>query len=266
MAWFRLDDQVTFHQKTLDAGNEAFGAWVRMGTWSSSRGLNGLVTKGAALTIAGRQEIIDDLLRVGYLESRENGDYYVHDYLDWNPSADEVERKRQARVAAGQRGGKLSADKRSEAKSKQTAKQLLEQNPSKGSSKTEANGQAKSNPVPVPVPVPSASYEAEIRSRFVDAWKLKTRKVISNPSHMLEAANLVVDASRLHGRPPEDYMDAFLAWVDSCPPDRKPSIAPHKFVEHFDRIQEFIIGGKKPAQTKPNRPPIFTGNVFKDSE
>ena len=89
MAWFRLDDQITFHQKTLEAGNEAFGAWIRMGTWSSSRSLNGRVTASAAMAIAGSQQVIDRLIAAKLLDV-DGADYAVHDYLHWNPSADEV--------------------------------------------------------------------------------------------------------------------------------------------------------------------------------
>jgi hypothetical protein len=69
----------------------------------------------------------------------------IHDYLCWNPDADEVLERRKARSEAGRRGGQKSAAGR-QAKSKQT--------PSKGFSKPEANAQAKLNDCPTPSPSP----------------------------------------------------------------------------------------------------------------
>lgn len=34
MSWFKVDDHLAFHRKTLAAGNEAMGLWVRAGSWS----------------------------------------------------------------------------------------------------------------------------------------------------------------------------------------------------------------------------------------
>lgn len=33
MTWFKVDDQIAFHRKTVSAGNSAMGLWVRAGSW-----------------------------------------------------------------------------------------------------------------------------------------------------------------------------------------------------------------------------------------
>jgi len=92
--------------------------------------------------ISGYDTARDELLDNGLWETAEHG-YNVHDYLEYNPSKDDVLALREERAKAGSIGGQRSAASKAQAK----AKQMLEQN----SSKTEPNF----NPVPVPVPVPN---------------------------------------------------------------------------------------------------------------
>lgn len=153
MAWFRMDDGVTFHRKTLAAGNEAFGAWARMGTHSSAQLADGFIDEPAALLIAGRKAVIERLLTVAFLERVEGG-YLIHDFLDYNPTAAEVLKTREARSEAGKRGGSKSAASR--------AKQTGSKPEAKGeaiasvgaSTSAEANGKQSSTPAR-PGPYPS---------------------------------------------------------------------------------------------------------------
>ncbi len=37
MVWFKVDDSLAFHAKTVKAGNAAMGLWVRAGSWSAQQ-------------------------------------------------------------------------------------------------------------------------------------------------------------------------------------------------------------------------------------
>ena len=118
MTWFKASDDLAFHLKVVLAGNEAMGAWVRMGSWSSGAGTNGLVPDEMALTIAGRQEVLDRLVAArrspaghGLLE-RVDGGYVLHDFLKHNPRAEEARARREELREKKSRAGRAGAAKR----------------------------------------------------------------------------------------------------------------------------------------------------------
>lgn len=43
MPWFKVDDDLTFHQKTVKAGNSAMGLWVRAGAWCAQQLTDGFI-------------------------------------------------------------------------------------------------------------------------------------------------------------------------------------------------------------------------------
>lgn len=160
MSWFRLDDQGAFHAKVLAAGNEAYGAWCRAGQWSCSHLTEGHVPRATAFTIA-PPRVWKKLVEARLVDMREDESFQIHDFLDWNPTAEEVVAKRTARSEAGRRGGQRSvevkrqqtaddASSKRQANAKQTSKQLLEQTPSK----PEASAKQNSTPFPFPFPFP----------------------------------------------------------------------------------------------------------------
>lgn len=105
MSWFRVDDQSTFHAKIVKAKNEAWGACCRAGAWSAARLTNGRIPIEVAFTIAPKK-IWDRLIEVGLVEKLAD-ELQIHDYLQWNPSREEVlaERARKAANMAGHRKG-----------------------------------------------------------------------------------------------------------------------------------------------------------------
>ena len=97
MAWFRADDGLPFHRKVLRAGNEAVGAWVRAGAWSSSPAnlTDGWIPAEVCAQIA-PPRVWAKLREVGLTEAPADGldGEQIHDFLDYNPSAESVRGKR----------------------------------------------------------------------------------------------------------------------------------------------------------------------------
>lgn len=111
MSWALIDDQSTFHAKVVKAGNSAWGACVRMITWSSGQLSDGVIPTHIASLIATEEEL-KALLGVGLLERSTEG-FYIHDYLEWNRSAEEIKKQRahlsEIRSKAGKKGGTSKA-------------------------------------------------------------------------------------------------------------------------------------------------------------
>ena len=106
MPWFRLEDSFYNHPKVTRAGNAATGLWVRCGTYSAQYLTDGVIPAEVAHTF-GRAAEIDKLLRTRlWVETKEG--FLMPDYLEYNPSADQVradraaarDRQRRAREAA----------------------------------------------------------------------------------------------------------------------------------------------------------------------
>lgn len=100
MSWFRVDDRSAFHSKVLAAGNEGWGALCRAGAWTSGELRDGWFPFTVAQTIA-KKPVWTRLVDAGLLTVEADG-YRIHDFLQWNPSAEEVraERDRKARNVA----------------------------------------------------------------------------------------------------------------------------------------------------------------------
>lgn len=100
MGWARMDDGYMDHPKIMDAG-----PWAEL---LDRRGIehcakyetDGLVTKSALRRISRdipktAQRVLT-LIEVGRWSANENGGWWVHDYLDYNPSKQEKETQREA--------------------------------------------------------------------------------------------------------------------------------------------------------------------------
>jgi hypothetical protein len=246
VSWFRVDDKAAFHRKVLKAGNEAFGALVRMGCWASDHLTDGHIPRETAELIAPPQ-VIAILCLQGFLEPLQN-DFVIHDFLDYNPSAAEVEElraeRREAKAKAGKAGGLASGRSRrskNEAVCFPSASVLLEAN----AKQNEAPSRSHPDPIKA-LSLPRAKPPDQL---WLEAVGLQPG------AGLLDAWLLAKNAAPAKGLSPEEYfskaLGAFVAWVDGVRADRRPQKSPQKFVEHFSRIQEILDGKREavPAET-----------------
>lgn len=156
MSWFKLDDQAAFDAKVVAAGNEAFGAWSRGGCWSSGKLTEGFIPKDVALAIAPAR-VWDRLVSAraghdhGLVEARPDG-WQIHDYLDWNPTAESVRAKRSATKARVNRFRNAVTKAAPQNEGTDRPDELKQAIAVIGNVVT--NGVGNTSPVPVPVPVP----------------------------------------------------------------------------------------------------------------
>ena len=99
MGWFKCDDGRHENPKLLRAGLEADGLHARMGTYSSRHETDGFVDE---IVVEGLARIRSWRKVIGVLEHEglvhrddERRGWWVHDYLDYNPSHDSLEEKRE---------------------------------------------------------------------------------------------------------------------------------------------------------------------------
>lgn len=103
MPWFKLDENFANHPKVTRAGNAATGLWVRCATYCAQYLTDGHIPTDVARSY-GRPKEIDILLEVGlWVPCQDRDGYVMPDYLDYNPSKEQVlaertaNRERQAR-------------------------------------------------------------------------------------------------------------------------------------------------------------------------
>ena len=136
MTWFKIDDKFHAHPKVIAAGNAAIGLWTRCGAWSADQRQEGFVPEQIARMYGTKAEI--DRLTRCRMWYPEDGGYVLRDWLEYNPSNEQIEATRAKRSRAGRKGGIKSGETR--------------RGEANGEANAEANAplglEAKSNPVP----------------------------------------------------------------------------------------------------------------------
>ena len=98
MTWIRLDDQFADHPKVIAAGPLASWLFVCGLTYCARYLTDGFIPAGQVRRLADVEDVtplVTRLVTVGLWECVDNG-YRVHDYLDYQPSADQVRAERAA--------------------------------------------------------------------------------------------------------------------------------------------------------------------------
>lgn len=90
--WFKVDDKFHSHPKVVEAGNAAIGLWVRCASWSAEHLTDGHIPTAIRQQFD-RKRTADRLIEVGLWVAEEDG-YFITDFLDYNPSAQEVRLRR----------------------------------------------------------------------------------------------------------------------------------------------------------------------------
>lgn len=195
MAWIKLDDQWMDHPKMIAAGRDARDMWLASLTWCAKHLTDGYFHKNllhslastAGVDVANCQEFASILLDVGLWDATENG-YYVHDYLEYNPSKQDVIDTKEARKEAGRAGGIAKASK--------TPSKML--------------AKPKQNPAPSPSPSPSPNPEvvdddlpsSPLEAAFVGATKMNG--LLPSPEKAFQAYKIMQEA----GVEPQDLINA----------------------------------------------------------
>lgn len=126
MAWMRVDDHLGQHRKVLSIPRlirkQAIGVWTLAGSWVAANLTDGYVPGYYLEEIGADQIEVDALVAAGLWHGAghdcracpqpQSGDYWVHDWLDVNPSRAQVEAERKAAAERQRRAREKAAEKR----------------------------------------------------------------------------------------------------------------------------------------------------------
>lgn len=139
MSWIKLDDHFPTHPKMIEAGGDA--AWLHVCAlcYCAEHLTDGAIPANLVGRLSDRKSPMKLAARLVELDVwiQYPDQYVIHDYLDWNPSREQVLTERQRAAERRATGGRASPN---------------------GSS-------TDINPVPVPVPVPDVLTEHSRRKR-----------------------------------------------------------------------------------------------------
>jgi hypothetical protein len=113
MAWGRLDDSFDAHRKVRRAGLEAVGLHARALSYCAGSLTDGHVDPEWLTERAGRraERLAEQLVAAGLWEHNSDG-FVIHDYLEYNPSREEVEASRAELSAKRSEAGRRGAEAR----------------------------------------------------------------------------------------------------------------------------------------------------------
>jgi hypothetical protein len=94
MPWFKVDDTLAVHHKTVKAGNAAIGLWVRAGSWSMQTLSDGFIPQEIAETL-GTVSQAEKLVSAGLWDRLPTG-YAFHEWEQRQPTKAQVHAERAA--------------------------------------------------------------------------------------------------------------------------------------------------------------------------
>lgn len=119
MSWIKLDDRMPEHPKVVGLSDRAFRAHIEALCYCAGTHTDGVVTEAIAKK-RGWLRSAAALVEALMWEPREGG-WYLHNFLKYQRSKEDVDRLSDLRAEAGSRGGKSTAN------AKQIAEPLLKQ-------------------------------------------------------------------------------------------------------------------------------------------
>jgi hypothetical protein len=102
MPWFKVDDTLAFHHKSVAAGNAAMGLWVRAGSWSMQTLSDGYIPDVIA-TQLGTKSQAERLVAVGLWDRLTQG-YGFHEWEQRQPSKVDVQHMTEVKGSAATYG------------------------------------------------------------------------------------------------------------------------------------------------------------------
>ncbi|MFC9892134.1 hypothetical protein ACFVMC_00430 [Nocardia sp. NPDC127579] len=231
MPWFKVDDNLAFHGKTIAAGNAAMGLWVRAGSWCSQMLTDGFVP-AHMISSLGKPAEAKRLVEAG-LWHRVDGGYRFHEWDERQPSKAATEQRRteakqrMQRARAAKRGDR-DADVRANdhdtggERSHEPARTFDDRahnpDPTRPDPKeTTTHPERQSHVTSAP------ENQEQPRGPAIDAqgWKLVRETVPGEHPHATRTDLAIRAGALLHsGTPESDVRQALTLWLD------KPKLGP----------------------------------------
>lgn len=157
MTWFKVDDSLHANSKVRKVAAKspaALALWVIAGSWSSANLTEGFISDDdLPWLLPGSEQLATELV-AARLWRRVKGGHQFHDWLEYNPSAEQVTTERDA---AKERMRKLRAARRSPERSGEQPANVrdLFATPSRTSFRSSQGAGARASPAAPPDPCPT---------------------------------------------------------------------------------------------------------------
>lgn len=214
MVWFKVDDQLAVHLKTITAGNAAMGLWVRAGSWCAAQLTDGVVPAAMVATLGGSTGDAQALVDAG-LWHEQDGGYAFHDWAEYQPTREQVLADR---AAAQERMRNVRANRK--ANVRPNARDLF--------------GDGSASPSPVPSPDYSKTSKSQSSSKHArvstDAIEVSemTRRLAAQQG--ITSLRTVMDAIHRHTSATVTADQAFQVAVWILGKAKNPPAAPQRYV------------------------------------
>lgn len=109
MTWAKLDDRFPFHSKVGKLSDASFRVHVSAICCAAGELTDGKIEPAWKRPIAWRDKDVAELINAGVWEVREDGSWWIHDFLEYHPSREQVAAKKGERSSAGRIGGLAKA-------------------------------------------------------------------------------------------------------------------------------------------------------------
>jgi hypothetical protein len=174
MTWAKIDDQLAFHPKAVQAGNEALGMWVRAMSYSCQMLTGGFIAKDMAVAFGGVK--VAKRLVNARLWHEVDGGYQFHDWDQYQPCAETEKAKREATRVARSEAGKAGAGARWNGKNKPESMandmaKPMANGMAKGMAKPMANGWQNDAPEPEPDNLSNIVVKPTRKTQLQPGWK-----------------------------------------------------------------------------------------------
>lgn len=159
MTWAKLDDAFYDHPKVLRAGEDAADLYVRALAYCSRYLTDGAIPVEALSRLSTRRNVRASAEKLvdTKLWERDGNVYRVHDYLAWNPSAEDIRKMRESKRDAGSRGAKA----RWQSDGKPVAGAMAGAMAEPMAERWQSDGSRARSPTPTPTPTPKREREEE---------------------------------------------------------------------------------------------------------
>lgn len=224
MPWFKVDDGFIVSAKVISIPRSdrllAIGLWTYAGNHSARHLTDGHIPKAVLDEIDAPQESIAHLVRVGLWDVDQAGEYWFHNWADYQPSAAAYIEKQAAIKAKRSRDGKISAAKRWNKHSDGSP------NGSPiGSPNEFALGIDNPEPEPEPEPIEKKNQSKKINENFEvsEAMAIWFEKQSFKVDLETETSKFI-DYYLANGATREDWVATWRSWMRKAQEFRKASL------------------------------------------
>lgn len=224
LMWGKVDDQLHSHPKWLEVSLAARGLWTTCLSWTCGHGTDGFVPRSFVRMHAGADAdaLAGELAGIGLWDEEEGG-WRFHDFLIYNPSAEEAESHEAhvsaVRAEAGRRSGEARRNK---------ARTNAEQNTNKNEPRPRPRPRPiDTSPKPPTAPEPDADGSGEERPATSDqasTWPIAVQEALAKcPPHWEPELRLLLETTELRSTPAQFALAMIRKWRRGENPPPEPA-------------------------------------------